>query len=140
MEQKDYRVNRAALQVFLDNADGAEISGRVLGEAPGEIVVFVDLAGLAFAVDKVLEKREYPQIFERLRTFSPGKAKARGKRQNVPAVWGGEGEKPSFTITVLSRRHATWQGFIDWLDGSPEQRFASVMEFMRLVADRTEKN
>ncbi|HJA64154.1 MAG TPA: hypothetical protein H9719_08495 [Candidatus Intestinimonas stercoravium] len=51
-------------------------------------------------------------------------------------VAGARGEIATFSLNILSRRNATWQGRLDWLDGGPAQVFSSDLELLDLVEQR----
>ena len=54
-------------------------------------------------------------------------------REEVEAA---RGEAATFQLYVITRRNTTWQGFLDWLDGTPRQEYASVLELIKCVDER----
>lgn len=133
----------SALRVCVDAADRAAVGGRVYGQWLSGPLVFGDLAGLLVALDKLLDGRNFPQSSQRMRSFFPGPARAAGETagaapQGPPAARqkGAEGRFCTFSLTVLTRRGATWQGRVDWLDGQSPVSFSSDLGLLRLVERR----
>lgn len=131
----------ALLRVCVDRSDGGRISGTVYSQRLTRPMPFSDIGSLILRLDEVLEAQNFPQAFQHSRTF-------REHESHVPAstdpsegipleqVNAAAGSLTTFTLCVLSRRNASWQGWVDWLDGSPRQQFASALELIRLAEDR----
>ena len=130
----------AFLRVCVDQSDGSRISGRVYSQRLTHPMAFSDIGSLVLRLDEVLEKQNFPQAFQRSRTF-------REREIHVPAagdpeegitlceVEGASGALATFTLCILSRRNASWQGWVDWMDGSPRQQFASALELIRMAEE-----
>lgn len=131
----------AALRVCVDQSDNGRISGKVYSQRLTRPMAFSDMGSLILRLDEVLEKQNFPQAFQHSRSF-------REHESNVPAsadpsegiplaeVEQASGALSTFTLYVMSRRNASWQGLVDWMDGSPRQQFASALELIRLAEDR----
>ena len=131
----------AALRVCVDQSDNGRISGKVYSQRLTRPMAFSDMGSLILRLDEVLEKQNFPQAFQHSRSF-------REHEGNVPAsadpsegiplkeVEQASGALATFTLYVMSRRNTSWQGWVDWMDGSPRQQFASALELIRLAEDR----
>ena len=131
----------AALRVCVDQSDNGRISGKVYSQRLTRPMAFSDMGSLILRLDEVLEKQNFPQASQHSRPF-------REHESNVPAsadpsegipleeVEQASGALATFTLYVMSRRNASWQGLVDWMDGSPRQQFASALELIRLAEDR----
>ena len=75
--------NSAALRVCVDRAEQGRISGRVFGQRLVRPIVFTDIGDLLLQVEAVLDAQNFPQAFQRVRTFVPGKM----EQQPLPP-WG----------------------------------------------------
>ena len=129
----------AALKICVDRATGEGISGRVFSQRLTRPMPFTDIGSLLLQLEAVLDAQNFPQAFQRTRTFNPG------KRSHVPAadaledgmspaeVEGAQGQAGTFMLYIITRRNTTWQGFIDWLDGSPRVEYHSVLELLKLA-------
>lgn len=131
----------AVLRVCVDHSDNGRISGKVYSQRLTRPMAFSDMASLILRLDEVLEKQNFPQAFQHSRTF-------REHESHVPAsvdpsegipleeVERAAGALATFTLCVISRRNASWQGWVDWMDGSPRQQFASALELIRMSEER----
>ena len=135
----------AAIRVCVDQLQEGRISGRVVSRRLTAPFRFGDIGSLLLQLEEVLDAQNFPQAFERTRTFRPGPSSGdhvpaaedldHGMTQEeVESAWGAEA---TFALFVVTRRNTTWQGFVDWLDGSPRQEYASVLELIKLVDDHT---
>ena len=114
--------NSAALRVCVDRAEQGRISGRVFGQRLVRPIVFTDIGDLLLQVEAVLDAQNFPQAFQRVRTFVPGKMEqqppaALGVEDGIPAgeVAAAAGQVTTFLLSVVTRRNTTWQG---WTAGS----------------------
>lgn len=133
----------AALRVCVDKAEEGRISGRVYSQRLTKPVSFTDVGSLLLQVEEVLNKQNFPQAFQRTRTFVRRKddtgvpaAASLEDAMSVEEVAAARGEVTTFLIYVITRRSTTWQGRVDWLDGSPSEEFSSVLELIKLTDQR----
>lgn len=131
---------RAAFRVCVDSVGDGRIGGRVFGHRLTRSVSFSDIGELLVRIDAVLDKQNFPQAFQRSRTFtvreagSPA-AESLDAGMSDEEVSAARGAVSTFTLAVFSRRSASWQGQVDWLDGAGPQRFESALEFLKLTED-----
>ena len=129
----------AALRVCVDRAEGGRLSGRVVSRRLTRPMAFTDIGSLLLQVEAVLDAQKFPQAFERTRTFDPKKqlrvpaAPSLDEGMSPEAVEAAAGEVSTFQLYVITRRNTTWQGAVDWLDGSPRVAFDSVLELIKLT-------
>jgi hypothetical protein len=115
-----------------------------------DIIFFPDLNNLVLRLDRLMDEQNYPQAFQRKRTFKtedaapPKNGKRKGgateERDDRPymdeeTVARAFGEKATFVLHVLSRQNTNWQGYIDFLDGAGNREFESELGFLTLVND-----
>ena len=88
----------------------------------------------------MLDAQNFPQAFQRVRTFVPGKMEqqppaALGVEDGIPAgeVAAAAGQVTTFLLSVVTRRNTTWQGYLEWLDSGERQEFESVLELLKLT-------
>lgn len=133
----------AVLRVCVDRVENACASGAVYSQRLTAPMAFSNMGGLILQLERLLEEQNFPQAFQRLRSFTepepvrPVPLLPEGA-MDAEAVSAARGRKASFDLSILSRRNATWQGRVDWLDGSPAQSFASDLELLDLVERRLE--
>ena len=129
----------AALRVCVDRAEDGGLSGRVVSRRLTRPMSFSDIGSLLLRVEAVLDAQNFPQAFQRTRTFDPAKrpdvptAASLDEGMSPEAVEAAKGEVSTFQLYVTTRRNTTWQGAVDWLDGSPRVAFDSVLELIKLT-------
>lgn len=129
------------LRVCVDRIEEGRASGRVYSQRLAAPLPFSSMGGLLLQLERLLEEQNFPQASQRLRTFGgavPVRAEAVLPEGAMDAgeVAGARGEIATFALNILSRRNATWQGRLDWLDGGPAQVFSSDLELLDLVEQR----
>jgi hypothetical protein len=140
--------NSAKLRVCVDNADGGVVSGRVFSQRLRDVLVFQDLSSLVLQLDSLMDEQNYPQAFQRKRTFASAKRSAKktagaDTREEEDArpymdeetVARAAGEKATFVLQILSRQNTNWQGFVEFPDGKGKREFESELHFLTMVND-----
>ena len=69
----------SALRVCVDHAGGGYLSGLVYSQRVTEPIPFTDIGNLLLRLDEVLEAQNFPQAFQRSRSFT-------GRKDPVPAA------------------------------------------------------
>ncbi|MDR2355132.1 MAG: hypothetical protein LBE16_02945 [Clostridiales Family XIII bacterium] len=145
--------NSAKLRVCVDSAENGLVGGRVYSMRLKDVLFFTDLNSLVLRLDRLMDEQNYPQAFQRKRTFRMAAPTSRknGKTDIAAAVTvteeddrpymdaesvaGAVGEKATFVLQVLSRQNTNWQGYVDFLDGAGNREFESELGFLALVND-----
>lgn len=134
-----FNYQTAALRVCVDSRD---FSGRIVGQRVSSEICFSGINDFVVRVDTLLDVQKFPQAFQKLRTFTEK------QRPDVPAVLSPEemsetahveaqqGKEATFLLLIRSRKNASWQGMIDWLDGSPKVFFDSTLAFLKAVDEK----
>ena len=136
------RINHyeAVLRICVDELGEGGIRGRVVSRRLTEPMPFSDVGHLLLQLEEVFDRHNFPQAFERRRTFG-----ARQEESSLPLaqtleqgmdpeeVARAAGQVTTFDLYVITRRNTTWQGFVDWLDGSPRSHYKSVLELLKLI-------
>ncbi len=91
---------------------------------------FHGLMQLLISMDACLSEAQYPMAFDMMRTFA--------KAESVLSLPIREGEVPigkiaTFSIRILFRQNASWQGSITWVEGRKMESFRSVLELVFLM-------
>ena len=136
------RINHyeAVLRICVDELGEGGIRGRVVSRRLTEPMPFSDVGHLLLQLEEVFDRQNFPQAFERRRTFG-----ARQEESSLPLaqtleqgmypeeVARAAGQVTTFDLYVITRRNTTWQGFVDWLDGSPRSHYKSVLVLLKLI-------
>jgi hypothetical protein len=129
-------------KVCVDLMDVEQISGRVYSQSLRSPVAFRDIADLLMQLDELFDQRNFPKAFQRARTFSEdkavpaaeqGKSEPESDYMTADLVESMKGDAATFLISVSTRQNSTWQGWLDWMDGSPHRPFNSALELIRLI-------
>ena len=81
-------------------------------------------------MERLLDATKFPQAFSTPRAFG---ASAAGKGSAAVGTGPRTGKIATFTVRVIFRQNASWQGSVAWLEGGSEQRFRSVLELLLLM-------
>ena len=130
-----------AIRVCVDEVTDAHIMGKICCAQVNRPIEFSDLGSLLLTMEDIFDKRGYPDAFQRKRRFLSGDdandrvtkediLKSKDYRELIP---NDEGKCDTFLVFVLSRCNSSWQGRIEWIDGSEPKFFDSALEFLRLV-------
>ena len=137
-----FNYETAALRVCIDRAEEGCLSGRILGRRMKQEASFSDIGSLLLQIEAILDEQKTPQAFQRGRRFShkPAEpvpaAESLEDGMSAEAVQAARGDAATFSLQIVTRRNATWQGTVDWLDGAPPQPFDSALELIKLLDAR----
>ena len=135
------------LRFCIDAVQDQQVSGKVFSQRFFSPVEFSDLSSAALFLDEVFDRQNFPQAFQRTRTFMAGESDLSnvvdepGQGMTPAAVCAARGRITTFDILVVSRRSSSWQGTLNWLDGGKDETFHSFLELIRMIDTRlsTEK-
>ena len=132
--------HNAVLRLCLDRQEEGHPAGRVFSQRLSAPLVFSDIGGLILQLDEILDVQNFPQAFQRTRTFLSNKGTAPSLAVEAPGlglsaqeVAAASGTLFTCDIYVITRRSSSWQGFVDWLDGTERQPYSSALELIRLI-------
>ena len=138
----ELNLNNSALRICVDRVAHRAVGGRVFGRRLSEPVTFDDMSSLSLVLEQLFDEQELPQAFQRTRTFlreeeneSVGVSAAQDG-MSEETVSAQRGEIATLEVLVISRRSSTWQGVVDWLDGSERQEFSGYLELLHLIDRR----
>ena len=132
----------SSLRLCIDSVDDHVLQGRVFSQRFLQPLKFSDLGNLVLYLEDVFDEQDFPQAFQRSRTFAPYNSDMSIVAPDpssgmTPAVVGAaRGAVATFDVLVISRRSSSWQGSVDWLDGSARQEFVSYLELLRMINER----
>ncbi len=112
----------------IDSYDAGVPVGMVQSAAQDDAQPFHSLTELLLTMEQNLNSTQFPQAFEALRIFG---TPITPEPQEGEAVK--RGKLATFTIRVLFRQNASWQGSVAWLEGGRNESFRSVLELIFLM-------
>lgn len=130
----------AVLRICIDECRVGSIQGRVFSRRLTAPLTFSDAGDLLLQLEDVFDRQNFPQAFERKRTFGESVeqmelplAPSLAEGMTPETVAAASGRVTTFELYVITRRNTTWQGFVDWLDGSPRSDYQSVLALLKLI-------
>ncbi len=138
------RMDMCSSLVCLDANNGYRMEGRIYHNnfggtreyAPKSVFdregrVFRSFIELIEILDKLYDDMDYPQSNVELRTLAESEETINHKKTERKSSE--NGKLATFTIRVLFRQNASWQGTIKWMEQDKTENFRSVLELMHLV-------
>jgi len=116
--------------VCIDSYENGVLAGRIYNPFCEEGIAFHSTIGFLKKMDSMLEKMNFPQSFSVNRVFRPIQTE---EAVTVPGAGPRNGKLATFSISILFRQNASWQGAVSWLDEGREESFRSVLELLLLL-------
>lgn len=123
------------ISICVDKKEESDLQGRLYhyysaGEHFGNFVQLLE------KIEEAMDLLNYPQASVEIRSFIP---KIEQQKQEVARVMEQEmlmeksGAKGTFVVKVQCRQHATWQGYVLWVEKNERQYFRSALELVKLI-------
>ena len=80
-------------------------------------------------MEQALDTMDFPKAFQSTRSF----AKPPPPTGKLTEALEQTGKAATFTVRVMFRQNASWQGSVIWQEGRQEQSFRSVLELIFLI-------
>ncbi|MBP3387215.1 MAG: hypothetical protein J6L23_01645 [Clostridia bacterium] len=122
-----------SLRTSLICIDGYENNiprGRIYNNYLGTGVEFVGVMELLKTIETLVETMNCPQAFSERRMFT-AQTTPISSSMLYDDINGGE--MATFSVRLLFRQNASWQGSVLWHEGNTEESFRSVLELLLLI-------
>ena len=106
MRREEFRSTRVCIDSYENNVP----RGSIYNPCCEEGCSFESTTQFLLEMEKLLEQMEFPKAFQSPRSF----AKVSGTSTGPPAEPRRSGNMATFTIRVLFRQNASWQGSVIW--------------------------
>lgn len=115
--------------VCVDAYESGQLSGRLYNPYFPQAVPVRSAMELLLFLDHMLDDMDFPQEFMAKRAFLPRRA------VELPSCPAGErvGRVATFSIQVLFRQNASWQGRVVWREENRGETFRSALELLFLM-------
>ena len=118
------------IMIYVDSYDNEIPTGRFHVVSNEEAVSFHSLSQLLLGINNYLDKENFPQSFSSLRKFNLPHKESDPIHTLRPSS---KGNLATFSIRLLFRQNASWQGVITWVENNVEEYFRSVLELVMLL-------
>lgn len=123
--------------VCVDSCGTEEWKGRLYNPSLPEGMQFQSLMDFLLKMEDLLDTMNFPQSFSAVRSFS---SQALPTAASPPEAEPHKGRRATFSLRVLFRQNASWQGSVTWLEGGQEESFRSVLELLMLINSALEES
>ena len=114
--------------VCIDSAQEGLLTGRVYHPYLPSGAEFKNLMQFLLIMEDLLDKLQFPQSFRMQPEPAPPLPS-----ENEPHT----GKIATFSVRVIFRQNASWQGSVTWLEKEKEENFRSVLELVLLMHSAT---
>lgn len=115
--------------ICIDSYEKGVPGGRFYNPAREGGIAFESLSQLLVGMEDLLDEYQLPQSFTAIRQFSNGSVRPGNAAEDLER----QGQKATFSVRILFRQNASWQGSVSWLEGKKEENFRSVLELILLM-------
>lgn len=115
--------------ICIDSYEQGVPKGRFYNPARMGGTPFESLSQLLLGMEDLLDEYQIPQSFTATRRFADVSVNPESLVEDL----GQEGKKATFSVRILFRQNASWQGSVSWLEGKQEESFRSVLELILLM-------
>lgn len=117
--------------VCVDSYEEGVFVGRFFNPSCPEGRRFQSLSQFLVQMEDLFDNIQLPQSFTAVRAFAePPASKGTQAPDNSPSR---EGKVGTFSVRILFRQNASWQGSVTWLEEKREESFRSVLELVLLM-------
>ena len=121
----EYRVTT----VCIDSYENGVPVGRFYNPYLEDGRTFRSMTQFLIEMERTLDTMDFPKAFTAARSFATPPIHITGP----PGEQTRQGKLATFTVKVLFRQNASWQGTVLWTEGRREQSFRSVLELILLM-------
>lgn len=123
--------------ICIDEYSNYKLSGRIYHSSIPEGRGFDTFIEFIDVMEEVFDSMDYPQSSVEFRSFAEGgyvnkQVTKTGMRCSI-ARNRERGELATFSLRVMFRQNASWQGVLRWLEEEKEADFRSILELLKLL-------
>ena len=118
------------VRIYVDSYENNIPGGQFHIASDPEVQSFHGMCQLLIDINSRLDRENFPQSFSELRKFHLPAAQS---DKLLASQNRKRGAVATFSIRILFRQNASWQGSATWIEGNQEEYFRSVLELMVLL-------
>ena len=115
--------------VCVDSYNDKILEGRIYNVLRDSSVPFKSAVDMLVKLEMLLDEAKLVQSYSVKRVFAPNMAS--GSLVQAGSVE--DGKLATFSLKILFRQNASWQGSVLWCDKNSEESFRSVLELLMLM-------
>ncbi|WP_243764198.1 hypothetical protein [Bittarella massiliensis (ex Durand et al. 2017)] len=131
-----------AIRICVDAVNAESFHGRLYHRYKPDPIPFEGAEQMLLAAESLFDNWNYPQPGLFARSFFPRPAQRGNKimdRQPLEDLTDHTGGRATFTVQVVYRQNATWQGTVTWLEKGKQSYFRSALELIKLMDSALEE-
>ena len=128
MDNRPWGTPNNALVVSIDSYNNGILCGRLQPTYGEEALSFKGTIAFLQNIETMLNSAKFPQSFCSPRKFHPV-----GYTPTPVPSGPRSGQIATFSLKILFRQNASWQGSLCWLESGQEVPFRSVLELLLLI-------
>ena len=116
--------------VCVDSYDEKVLRGRIYNVLQISAIAFTSTVDMLLKLEALLDEAKLLQSYSTKRVFTQNKPTDTlfNRTESID-----EGELATFSLKLLFRQNASWQGSVLWCEGNSEESFRSVLELLLLM-------
>lgn len=118
--------------ISIDSYENRVLIGRINNPFLEENVSFHSTMEFLREMNALLQDVKLPQSYCQDRGFHPVQEREHREASLVPPT-PIKGRLATFSLRIMFRQNASWQGSLVWVDGKKEENFRSVLELLMLI-------
>lgn len=126
--------------IDIDSYENGEIKGKILSSVHEQPDEFSGALAMIKCVNDLLDEDDAPQSTMKLRSFVKDDDGAKKQifsesstvHADIPTLLG---QRATFSVRIMYRRNATWQGVVFWEEENKEESFRSALELILLITN-----
>ncbi len=136
-----------SILICVDEYAEGDIKGRIYEASVDGHCKFTGALSLVKTLEAILNSGDYPRSTMKVRSF--GKEQQAGKATNgtgaktarPESVWThADGRCATFSMSIMFRQNASWQGTLRWVEHDRAEDFRSVLELLMLLDSALSSN
>ncbi len=116
--------------ICIDKYECKQLCGRIYNSTYNDGCVFRSTIDLLLSMETALGEKNQPQSYSCRRAFRPAEERPLLEKTQEELR---QGKVATFSLRILFRQNASWQGSVYWHEGRQEERFRSVLELLLLM-------
>ena len=118
--------------ISIDSYENRVLTGRISNPYLEADISFLSTMEFIKSMENLMKNLQFPQAFTENREFCPVREPM--PKVDAPAASvAKKGRLATFSLRIMFRQNASWQGSVTWLEGRQEEHFRSVLELLLLI-------